>query len=268
MRYAMNLPEQRKRRYWLIDTASLPEGEVLRRFYTLVNQPQFRWLYDGTAYQTVRESGPVLLDITHNANVWRQCCADWLPYAAMVIIDTPTALDDLQQRLAACLTIDTPGNGKGLLRFHEQAALHILLGEEKLDPVDRLALMGEDTCWTWPLCFSCDGSIYECHVSMSDGSTPTGKPLQLNAVTQQRLQSLRQFSRLMPLLGDTIYRFNLLQQEDDGITSLWQALEHYWHHTWQRNLSRKQAVENAQDTLNTSDTLAHFIEALSLEAMT
>ncbi len=78
---------------------------------------------------------------------------------------------------------------------------------------------------------------------MSDGSTPTGKPLRLNAVTQQRLQSLRQFSRLMPLLGDTIDRFDLLQQEDDGITSLWQALENYWHHTWQRNLLRKHAVQ-------------------------
>ncbi len=134
MPYAMSLPEQRERRYWLIDTASLPEGEVLRRFYTLVNQPQFRLLYDGTAYHTLRESGPVLLDITHDANVWRQCSTEWLPYAAMVIIDTPTPLDDLQHRLASCLTIDTPGNGKGLLRFHEQAALHILLGEKQLDP--------------------------------------------------------------------------------------------------------------------------------------
>ncbi|KFC51251.1 hypothetical protein DK37_19710 [Halomonas sp. SUBG004] len=55
---------------------------------------------------------------------------------------------------------------------------------------------------------------------------------------------------------------------DEGIASLWQALEHYWHHTWQRNLSRKQAVEQARDKLITSDGLEHFIEALSLESMT
>lgn len=268
MRYAMSLPERGAHRYWLIDTASLPEGEVLRRFYTLVNQPQFRWLYDGTAYHTVRESGPLLLDITHNANMWQQCSTDWLPYASMVVIDTPTALDDLQQRLAACLTIDTLGNGKGLLRFYEKTTLRLLLGEQQLDSVDRLALLGEDACWTWPLCPSPAGTVYERHFSAGGSRLPSDKPLRLSAETQQRLHDLRQFSRLVPVLGDALYRFDLLQQGDEGIASLWQALEHYWHHTWQRNLSRKQAVEQARDKLITSDGLEHFIEALSLESMT
>lgn len=268
MRYAVNFPEQRERRYWLIDTASLPEGEVLRRFYAVVSEPMFRWLYDGTAYHAVRDSGPVLLDITHNADIWQQYSVDWMKHAASVVIDTPASLNDLQQRLAACLTIDTPGNGMGLLRFHEQAVLHLLLGEEKLDQADRLALMDKDTCWSWPLCRSADGIVYERHFSTGGNSIPSGKPLRLDEETQQRLQGLRQYSRLMPLLGDAIHRFDLLQKEDDCITSLWRALEHYWHDTWQLNLSRKQAVENAQGKLKTSDAFEHFIESLSLDAMT
>ncbi|MEG3080394.1 DUF4123 domain-containing protein [Halomonas sp. 5021] len=268
MRYAVNLPEQRERRYWLIDTASLPEGEVLRRFYSVVDQPMFRWLYDGTAYHGVRESGPVLLDITHNAKVWQQCSADWMPYAASVVIDTPASLDDLQQRLAACLTIDTSGSGMGLLRFHEPAVLHLLLGEEQLDQTDRLVLMGEDTCWSWPLCLSQENIVHERYFSAGGNNWPDGKPLRLAPETQQRLQGLRQFSRLMPLLGDAVHRFDLLQKEDDCITSLWWALEHYWHDTWQLNLSRKQAVENAQGKLIASDAFEHFIESLSLDAMT
>lgn len=268
MRYAVKLPEQKERRYWLVDTASLPEGEVLRRFYASTNQPMFRWLYDGTPYQTVRDSGPVLLDITQNDSVWQQYNAEWMPYAASVVIDTPTSLDDLQQRLAACLTIDTPGNGKGLLRFHEQAVLHLLLGEQQLDQVDRLALLGEDTCWSWPLCLSPDGIVYERHFSTGGTRITHDQQLRLDAATQQRLQGLRQFSRLMPLLGDAIHRFDLLQTEDDRINSLWRALEHYWHDTWQLNLPRKQAVDNAQGMLVKSDAFEHFIESLSLDAMT
>lgn len=267
MRYAVKLPEQKERRYWLVDTASLPMGEVLRRFYASTNQPMFRWLYDGTPYQTVRDSGPVLLDITQNDSVWQQYNAEWMPYAASVVIDTPTSLDDLQQRLAACLTIDTPGNGKGLLRCHEQAVLHLLLGEQQLDQVDRLALLGEDTCWSWPLCLSQENIVHERYFSAGGNSLPDGRPLRLAPETQQRLQGLRQFSRLMPLMGDAIHRFNLLQT-DEEITSLWIALERYWVATLQASLPRKQAVENAQGKLITSDAFEHFIEALSLDAMT
>lgn len=267
MRYAAKLPEQRERRYWLVDTASLPEGEVLRRFYATTNQPMFRWLYDGTPYQAVRDSGPALLDITKDDSVWQQYAAKWMQHAASIVIDTPVSLNDLQQRLAACLTIDTPGNGMGLLRFHEPAVLHLLLGEKKLDQTDRLALMDKDTCWSWPLCRSADGIVYECHFSTGGNSIPSGKPLRLDEETQHRLQGLRQFSRLMPLLGDAVHRFDLLQKDDSCIISLWRALEHYWHDTWKLNLSRKQAVENAQGRLITSDAFEHFIESLSLEAM-
>ncbi|MGM0856338.1 MAG: DUF4123 domain-containing protein [Pseudomonadota bacterium] len=267
MRYAVKLPEQKERRYWLVDTASLPEGEVLRRFYASTNQPMFRWLYDGTPYQTVRDSGPVLLDITQNDSVWQQYNAKWMPYAASVVIDTHTSLDDLQQRLAACLTINTPGNGKGLLRFHEQAVLHLLLGEQQLDQVDRLALLGEDTCWSWPLCLSQENIVHERYFSAGGNSLPDGRPLRLAPETQQRLQGLRQFSRLMPLLGDAVHRFDLLQT-DEEITSLWIALERYWVATLQASLPRKQALDNAQGMLVKSDAFEQFIEALSLDVMT
>lgn len=273
MRYAVKLPEQRKQRYWLVDTGSLPEGEVLRRYYAEATQPTFRWLYDDTAYQGVRNSGPVLLDITQNSDFWQQCSTDWVVTAASVVIDTNETLDELQQRLATHLTIHTSGNGKGLLRFHEPAVLHLLLGEEQLSPAGRLTLMGKDTTWYWALCLSQGTVIHEhCSSVNSEDITPN-QALRLDDVTQQRLTDLRQFSRLMPLMGDAIDRFDLLQSEDE-ITSLWRALEQYWGATWQTHLPRKQAVGNARDMLVSSNALEQFIDELgayvqssSLDAM-
>ncbi|TVP42470.1 MAG: DUF4123 domain-containing protein [Halomonas sp.] len=261
MRYAVTLPAPKKQRYWLVDTGSLPEGEVLRRFYGEATQPMFRWLYDGTAYQGVRDSGPVLLDITQNSDFWQQCCTEWVGVVASVVIDTNESLDDLQQRLAANLTIHTTGNGKGLLRFHEPAVLHLLLGEELLSPAGRLTLMGKNTSWYWALCRSQENIIYEhCSSGNGEGITPSNA-LRLDDATQQRLTGLRQFSRLMPLMGDAINRFGLLHSESE-ITSLWRALERYWSATWQTNLPRKQAVENARDMLVSSHALEQFMGEL------
>lgn len=262
MRYTLTLPKQRQHRYWLVDTASLPEGEVLRHFYATTKQPMFRWLYDGTPYQAVRESGPVLLDITQDASAWRQFSAEWVGKAASVVVDTAEPLDELQQRLAASLTIQTSGNGIGLLRFHEPALLHLLLGEGLLSPANRRILAGEATCWFWPLCQSQGNIIHECYFSPGSTSVGSDRTLKIDTVIQQRLFGLRQFSRLMPLLGDAIYRFNLLQREEQ-ITSLWRELEQYWNATWQSNLPRKKAVENAQNMLVRSNELEQFIEALS-----
>lgn len=269
MRYTLTLPAPKQHRYWLVETASLPENEVLRRFYATVQQPMFRWLYDGTAYQAVRDSGPVLLDITQDASVWHQFSAEWAGKAASVVIDTSESLDELHRRLAICLTIKTRGNGVGLLRFHEAAALHLLLGEEMLSLDNRVALMGESACWSWVLCQSQGGIVYEhyCSPKSVNNMDIAGRTaLRLEDVTQQRLSSLTHFSRLMPVLGKAIYRFNLLPRQVE-ITLLWSALERYWHATWQSRLPRKQVVENALGMLASSNALEHFIETLSLDAM-
>ncbi|PRY58286.1 uncharacterized protein DUF4123 [Vreelandella songnenensis] len=265
MRYALNLPETRNNRYWLVDTASLPEGEVLRRFYAITKQPMFRWLYDGTPYQAVRDSGPVLLDITHDDNVWQQYGFKWVGQTASVVIDTPESLDALQERLANCLTIQTPGGGFGLLRFHEPALLHLLLGEELLSPASRLALMGEEACWHWPLCQREGDVIHERYYSINPTGIEPSETLRLNNITQQRFAGLRQFSRLTALLGNTVHRFDLLQRDED-ITVLWRELEHYWHTTWKTGLKRKQAVESVESMLTRSDTLEQFVNELSAYA--
>ncbi|RUR56585.1 DUF4123 domain-containing protein [Vreelandella populi] len=265
MRYALNLPKQSDKRYWLVDTASLPEGEVLRRFYAIVKQPGFRWLYDGTPYQAVRDSGPVLLDITHDDSIWHQCGFEWAGVAASVVIDTSESLDALQERLANSLTIQTPGGGFGLLRFHEPALLHLLLGEKLLSPANRLALMGDNACWHWPLCQHQGDVLHErCNLINSTEIEPS-ETLRLDNITQQRLTGLRQFSRLTALLGNTVHRFDLLQTEED-ITFLWRELEHYWHATWKAGLKRKQAVENVESMLARSDTLEQFVNELSAYA--
>lgn len=262
MRYALNLPKQSNRRYWLVDTASLPEGEVLRRLYALAEHPDFRWLYDGTPYQAVRDSGPVLLDITHDDGVWQQCGFEWAGVAASVVIDTPESLDALQERLASILTIHTPGSGVGLLRFHEPALLHLLLGEELLSPANRLALMGDGVCWHWPLCQHHEDVLHERYEAVNSTRVAPSEALKLDNVTQQRIAGLRQFSRLMPLIGDAVHRFELLQREED-ITFLWRELEHYWHATCKASLKRKQAVENVESMLTRSGTLEQFVEELS-----
>ncbi|SDM28380.1 protein of unknown function [Franzmannia pantelleriensis] len=261
MRYTQRLPEQKERRYWLIDPARLPEGEVLRCFYATTHQPMFRWLYDGTAFQAVRDSGPVLLDITQDDSVWQQFSTEWTGQVASVVIDTSESLNDLQQRLSAHLTIDTPGKGKGLLRFHEPAALHLLLGEALLSPPNRMALMGGDVCWTWPLCRYEESIVLERHISPRSTNATLGGALRLDVDTQQRLSGVSQFSRLMPVLGEAIQRFDLMQT-DVGITSLWRALECYWCATWQDRLPRRQAVEMVQGMLLRSGTLERLIEEL------
>lgn len=265
MRYALNLPETRNNRYWLVDTASLPEGEVLRRFYAITEQPMFRWLYDGTPYQAVRDSGPVLLDITHDDGIWQQYGFKWVGQAASVVLDTSESLDEMQERLAAALTIRTPGGGVGLLRFHEPALLHLLLGEELLSPANRLALMGEDACWHWPLCQREGDVIHERYYSINNTGGEPSETLRLDNITQQRLAGLRQFSRLTELLGNTVHRFDLLPTEED-ITFLWRELEHYWHATWKIGLKRKQAVENVESMLARSDTLEQFVNEMSAYA--
>ncbi|RUR40146.1 DUF4123 domain-containing protein [Vreelandella populi] len=262
MRYALNLPKQSDKRYWLVDTASLPESEVLCRFYAIAKQPDFRWLYDGTPYQTVRDSGPVLLDITHDDSVWHQCSFEWAGVAASAVIDTSESLDALQERLANSLTIQTPGGGFGLLRFHEPALLHLLLGEELFSPGNRLALAGENACWHWPLCQHQGDVLHERYDSVNSTGIEPSETVKLNNVTQQRLAGLRQFSRLTVLLGEAISRFDLLQTEED-ITFLWRELEHYWHATWKVSLKRKQAVEKVESMLARSDTLEQFVEELS-----
>ncbi|UYG04037.1 DUF4123 domain-containing protein [Halomonas sp. LR3S48] len=261
MRYAQSLPERTDRRYWLVDTANLPEGEVLRRVYETMTQPDFLLLYEGTPYHEIRDSGPVLLDITEDDSCWQQCRSEWVGCAASVIIDTRETLENLHERLAASLTIETSGGGKGLLRFHESAALHLLLGEGLLDPADRLALVGESACWSWPLCHSEGSIIHEHYYEPHSGTLVAGKALRLDVVAQQQLQDLRQFSRLMPVLGDTIHRFDLLQREET-ITTLWQALKRYWHATWQDSLPRKQAMADVQRMLVRSEAIDQFIGEL------
>ncbi|MDX5376125.1 MAG: DUF4123 domain-containing protein [Halomonas sp.] len=269
MRYTVDLPARVERRYWLVDTANLPEGEVLRRFYETTDQPDFLWLYEGTPYQAVRDSGPVLLDMTEDDRCWQQYRSEWAGHVASVVIDTPESLENLHERLAASLKIETPGEGAGLLRFHTPAALHLLLSEELLDPVDRLALVGEGVCWSWPLCQSQGNIVYERYFlagnTSANDNTRAEKTLRLDASAQQRLQNSRQFSRLMPVLGDAIHRFDLLQREAE-ITTLWRELERYWHATWHIRLARKQAVQGAQDMLARSDALEQFIGELGAYA--
>ncbi|MCS2608576.1 DUF4123 domain-containing protein [Halomonas dongshanensis] len=264
MRYTSRLPQSRNRRYWLVDTSTLPEGEVLRCFYLSTQQPSFRWLYDGTPYQSVRDSGPVLLDITHEDTVLQKYGNAWAGRVASVLMDTPELLDDLQTRLANRLLVETSAQGVGLFRFHEPAALHLLLGEGLLSLAQRFSLMGPSTCWYWPFAKHQDRVTYELCYSSDVTRIPEHKPFRFDAEVQKRLAGIRHFSRLLPVLGEALHNFELYALEKET-THLWQAIERYWSASLDANQPRKKVIDHLRFMLFNSHTLDQFVDRLNMK---
>ncbi|UYG07258.1 DUF4123 domain-containing protein [Halomonas sp. M4R1S46] len=255
MRYSLGLPETAGRRYWLVETASLPEHEVLRRFYEAVEAPAFRWLYEGTAHDALKDAGPVLLDVTEAPEFLAERLDAWGDMAS-VVIDALLSIDELQAHLAGFVTARLEPEGEGLWRFHEPMALHLLLGEGLLGHAHRAAMLGREARWHWPICRCHDGWLFESAVSYSE-SASVHLPLTLEAETVRRLSGLQQLTRLMPVLADALDRHEL-HRDDDSISALWRELESYWHGVAEQRFPVRKAAQALAEAEREASSLHEF----------
>ncbi|WP_328716266.1 DUF4123 domain-containing protein [Halomonas elongata] len=256
MRYSLGIPESAGRRYWLVETASLPEYEVLRRFYEAVESPEFRWLYEGTTYDALKNAGPVLLDVTGVPDFLAERLDAWRELAA-VIIDTPLPIDELRAHLAGFVTARLEPEGQGLLRFHEPMALHLLLGEGGLGQASQAAMLGVEARWHWPVCRCRSGWLFE---SVAMNRTEVGNirlPLQIEAEMVERLSGIQRLTRLMPVLADALDRHGL-HEDDDGISALWRDMEKYWHGVAERRQSARAGVAALGNAQREASSLSEF----------
>lgn len=265
MRYQLELGEASHSRYWLIDAASLPPHEALRRYYEGVESPCFRWLYEATPYRAAQEAGPLLLDITGAGDFFRHYRAEWLHHAAALVIDTPLPIDALQDHLAAAVRVGLPGEGQGLLRFHEPMLLHLLLGEGLLPTAQRDALVGSGNRWAWALCRHSTGTLYETYRVAADDDPRPAPALSLDRATLTQLTAIERLSRLMPLLGTALERFDRLTAPSE-ISCLWLSLADYWRAQRERGTPQKQAVATAQQMLAQAGDWAALLERLEASA--
>lgn len=266
MRYSLGLPEATGQCYWLVETASLPDNEVLRRFYEAVEVPEFRWLYEGTAYEPLKTAGPVLLNVTEAPGFISEWLDTWRDLAG-VLIDSPLVIDEMQAHLAGFVTARLAPEGEGLLRFHEPMALHLLLGEGLLGQGGREAMLGREARWYWPICRCLEGWLFESAATSQGevGSVPLS--LTLEAATVERLSRLQQFTRLMPVLADTLDHY-LLHGDGDSISALWQELENYWHGTAGQRVSARRAVVALAETKREAASLSEFRDRMQRLAST
>ncbi|GHC39469.1 DUF4123 domain-containing protein [Aidingimonas halophila] len=256
MRYSLGLPEAAGRRYWLVETASLPEHEVLRRFYEAVESPAFRWLYEGTTHDALKDAGPILLDVTEAPAFLAEWLDAWGDLAS-VVIDAPLPIGEMQAHLAGFVTARLEPEGEGLLRFHEPMVLHLLLGEGLLSRAYRSAMLGSGSRWHWPICRCHDGWLFE---SAASGQAEVGSaplPVTLTAETVGRLSGLQQLTRLMPVLAEALDR-HALHGDDDSISTLWRELEHYWHGVIAQRLPVRKAVQALAEAERDAASLHEF----------
>ncbi|WP_275289095.1 DUF4123 domain-containing protein [Halomonas elongata] len=256
MRYSLGLPEAAGRRYWLVETASLPEHEVLRRFYEAVESPEFRWLYEGTIHDALKDAGPVLLDVTEVPAFLAERLEAW-DGLATVVIDSPLSIGDMQAHLAGFVTARLEPEGEGLWRFHEPMALHLLLGEGLLGRAHRSAMLVSGSRWHWPICRCHDGWLFESAASgqAEAGSAPL--PVTLTAETVARLSGLQQLTRLMPVLAEALDRHGLFG-DDDSISALWRELERYWHGAAEQRWPVRKAAEALAEAHRDAASLREF----------
>lgn len=254
MRYSLGLPEAAGRRYWLVETASLPQHEVLRRCYEAVEAPEFRWLYEATAHDAVKDAGPVLLAVTEAPGFLAERLDAWSGLAS-IVIDTPQAIDELQAHLAGFVTARLEPEGEGLWRFHEPMALHLLLGEGLLGRSYRAAMLGRESRWHWPICRCHDGWLFESAASDQAEAASVPLPLTLEAETVRRLSGLQQLTRLMPVLAKVLDR-HALHGDDDSISALWRELESYWHGMVDQRLPTRKAAQALAEALRDAASLS------------
>ena len=266
MRYSLGLPEVAGRRYWLVETASLPEHEVLRRFYEVVEAPECRWLYQQTRLDAMKEAGPVLLDVTAAPTFPAEQLEAWGGVAG-VIIDTPLSIEEVQAHLARLVTVRLKPEGEGVWRFHEPMALHLMLGEGLLDRTHRAAMQGQEARWYWPICRCHDGWLFESAVSDRTEAVQVPWPVTLEAATVRRLSGIQQLSRLMPVLADLLDR-HALQEDTDAITALWLDLEGYWIEVAQSRQPARQAVEALARAQRDASSLRDFRDRMQRLAHT
>ncbi|WP_046079158.1 DUF4123 domain-containing protein [Halomonas sp. HG01] len=266
MRYSLGLPEAAGRRYWLVETASLPQHEVLRRCYEALEAPEFRWLYEATAHDALKDVGPVLLDVTEAAAFLAERLDAWGDLA-MVVIDTPLSIDEVQAHLAGFVTARLEPEGEGLWRFHEPMALHLLLGEGLLGQDSRTAMLGREARWHWPICRCQGGWLFETVTSDRSESASVPLPLTLEAATVRRLSGLQQLTRLMPVLAEALDR-HALHGDDDSISALWRELESYWHDVSAKRIPARKAAQLLSEAERDAGSLDEFRDCMQRLAFT
>ncbi|WP_175491596.1 DUF4123 domain-containing protein [Onishia taeanensis] len=266
MRYSLGLPESSGQRYWLLETASLPEHEVLRRCYEAIENPEFRWLYEATAHDALKSAGPVLLDVTETPDFLAERLDAWGDLA-MVVIDTPLSIDEVQAHLASFVTARLEPEGEGLWRFHEPMALHLLLGEGLLSHGQQAAILGRETRWHWPICRCRDGWLFESAESGQAETTSVPLPLTIDPETARRLSGLQQLKRLMPVLAGALDR-HALHDDHDSISALWRELESYWHNVSAKRLPSRKAAQALAEAERDAATLHEFRDCMQRLAST
>ena len=266
MRYSLGLPEAAGRRYWLVETASLPEYEVLRRVYEAVEAPEFRWLYEGTTYDALKDAGPVLLDVTEAPEFLAERLEGWVDLAS-VVIDAPLSIDELQAHLAGFVTARLEPEGEGLWRFHEPMALHLLLGEGLLGQARQAAMLGGEARWYWPICRCQNGWLFESAVSGQAEAASVPLPVTLEAKVVERLSGLQQLTRLMPVLADALDR-HALHGDDDSVSALWRELESYSHGVAKRRRPARKAAVVLAEAQRDAASLREFRDRMQRLAST